>query len=290
MTEHAKTSSIVASIACVLFTTLLCLHLLTEGYYSLLMCGTGILSLALLGFHRIRELDLKNLKLVMDKIEQAKDDIFAREQTVRALAEDVAEIALLTGTDKLAHLLPSHLRDARYEREAYRARARDRVISLLQKAGVDSQKVSAAKASFDELIGYKLVMTFGDFLHSHISEANMKLQTDISQFGQELRKRDNPCTPDEHARVDSQVQNKYKEIAPALALNHRENVFEFICKHGSNLSQLKTELHKLSLLSPDTEKHIDDFQARLRTHGISETLVPTIASTVRLTRDGFAVR
>lgn len=68
-----------------LFTTLLIIGRLGELSYVTLCGGTLLLSLVLPSLDRLLELDIKNLKVVLKDIQQAKNDLFEREQELKAV-------------------------------------------------------------------------------------------------------------------------------------------------------------------------------------------------------------
>jgi hypothetical protein len=71
-----------------LFTWLLVHKELGAPSYAILMSILALVCLVIPVFQRLRELDLKNLKLTLDKIQEAKAEVFAKE-------EDLKESALL---------------------------------------------------------------------------------------------------------------------------------------------------------------------------------------------------
>ena len=68
-------AGIVGILCTVLFTVLLCLGHIGSTAFVMLLVALGLLCLALHGFSRLRELDLKQLKITLDRIEQVKSEI-----------------------------------------------------------------------------------------------------------------------------------------------------------------------------------------------------------------------
>jgi hypothetical protein len=68
-------AGVVAFLGVVLFTILLCLGHIGATAFVTLMLALGLFCLALHGFSRLRELDLKQLKITLDRIEQVKSEI-----------------------------------------------------------------------------------------------------------------------------------------------------------------------------------------------------------------------
>lgn len=77
---------IVGAVALILFTGLLMSKHLGQMSYVSLLTATGLVCLVLHGFSRLRELDLKNLKVTLDKMERVKEEIFAKEEDLRRVS------------------------------------------------------------------------------------------------------------------------------------------------------------------------------------------------------------
>jgi len=74
-----KVESIIAAVVAILgttlFTLLLYLERMGETSYMILLVTLGLISLALHGFSRLHELDLKQLRITLDRIEKVKSEI-----------------------------------------------------------------------------------------------------------------------------------------------------------------------------------------------------------------------
>lgn len=77
-----------------LFTVLLCQSIIGAAAYVFLISITALVSLVIHGFSRLKELDLKNLKLTLDKIEAVKRDIYAKEHDLKRAATVFARLIL----------------------------------------------------------------------------------------------------------------------------------------------------------------------------------------------------
>lgn len=84
-----------------LFTWLLVSKELGAPSYVIMMSVLALVCLVIPVFQRLRELDLKNLKLTLDKIEEAKAEVFAKEEDLKEstllLAELIAANSAVTG-------------------------------------------------------------------------------------------------------------------------------------------------------------------------------------------------
>lgn len=75
-----------------LITCLLVFDKIGQATYAVLFPIICILGLVLYGFRRLRELDLKNLRITLDKIEKTKQEIFAKEKDLRDIGLRLAKI------------------------------------------------------------------------------------------------------------------------------------------------------------------------------------------------------
>jgi hypothetical protein len=89
-----------SAVAFGIFTYLLWLRHIGEASYCFLVALTAMLGLVLHGFSRLQEFDLKNLRLVLRKIEETKQDLFVREEKLKAIALPLAQIIAFTGSSE----------------------------------------------------------------------------------------------------------------------------------------------------------------------------------------------
>lgn len=75
-----------------LFTFLLVHGQIGEVVYLALVALLALLCSVLPGFSRLRELDLRNLRLTLDRIEEVKEEVFAKEADLRNIAISLAKI------------------------------------------------------------------------------------------------------------------------------------------------------------------------------------------------------
>lgn len=92
MKSKSIAAIVVAALGTTLFTFLLVYHEIGSISYVTLLCALGLISLVLHGFSRIRELDLKNLKMTLDRIEEAKAEVFAKEADLKNITISLAQI------------------------------------------------------------------------------------------------------------------------------------------------------------------------------------------------------
>jgi len=90
----------ISVIVFIVFTALLYTDKLGEASYSFLVAATALFGLVLHGFDRLKELDLKNLRIVLGKLEETKKELFVREEKLKAIAVPLAHIVAFTGASE----------------------------------------------------------------------------------------------------------------------------------------------------------------------------------------------
>jgi hypothetical protein len=91
---------IIATIAFLVFTSLLWQGQVGEASYCFLVALAIMLGLVLHGFGRLQELDLKNLRLVLREIDETKRELLVREEKLKAIAIPLAQVIALTGASE----------------------------------------------------------------------------------------------------------------------------------------------------------------------------------------------
>lgn len=79
-------SFLIALLGITLFTTLLISKQFGPGYYCFLIALVILISLVIHGFDRLKELDLKNLRMTLSEIKATKEDIFAKQKDLEKTA------------------------------------------------------------------------------------------------------------------------------------------------------------------------------------------------------------
>jgi len=98
MKKQGILSVTVGAICFVTFTCLLVLSIIGSAAYSALLGLLAIVCIVIPVLGRLRELDLKNLKLTLEKIEEAKKDIYAKEESLKEAAHVLAELIAANST------------------------------------------------------------------------------------------------------------------------------------------------------------------------------------------------
>ena len=79
--SESSIAGLTALLGTLLFTTLLCLEKIGQVTYVSLLSLAAIVSLVLHGFSRVREIDIKNLKMVLDPMAEIKPGSYKDEST-----------------------------------------------------------------------------------------------------------------------------------------------------------------------------------------------------------------
>lgn len=90
----------ISTVAFIVFTLLLCLGRIGEVSYCFLVAASALLGIVLHGFGRLQELDLKNLRVVLRELQQTKQELYVREERLKAIALPLAQIIALTGASE----------------------------------------------------------------------------------------------------------------------------------------------------------------------------------------------
>jgi hypothetical protein len=91
---------VIFAIAFGTFTTLLFLGRIGEASYCFLFAASALFGLVLHGFARLKELDLKNLRVVLRELKQTKEELFVREEKLKAIALPLAEMIAFAGASE----------------------------------------------------------------------------------------------------------------------------------------------------------------------------------------------
>lgn len=88
----AMVGALVSAVAVAGFTTLLWLDRIGQAAYCFLLAGTALTGLVLAAFDRLGELDLKNMRIVLHEIRQARDELLISEQRLRHVALPIVKM------------------------------------------------------------------------------------------------------------------------------------------------------------------------------------------------------
>ena len=83
---------IIAIIGVAFFTTLLILNEINQPTYCFLIALVALITIVIFGFHRLQELDLKNLRVTLREIKATQKEIFAKEEDLKKTALLMSQI------------------------------------------------------------------------------------------------------------------------------------------------------------------------------------------------------
>ena len=121
---------------------------LNSGYFTVYMCVVLICGLAFYGFDRLKELDLKNFKLILNEIKTVKDDVYAKAATVKKIGEEVAEFTSFS-VITVGRFVGDDLQEKMLE-------ARDRIKVLLKELGSEEQKIESLVIPIEKMVLHDL--------------------------------------------------------------------------------------------------------------------------------------
>ena len=90
----------ISTVAFVVFTTLLYVGKIGEASYAFLIAATALFGLVLHGFDRLKEVDLKNLRIVLRELQETKKELFVREEKLKSIAIPLAQIVAFNGASE----------------------------------------------------------------------------------------------------------------------------------------------------------------------------------------------
>jgi len=131
-----------------LITYLLIKGKIGSGSYATLFICVILSSLALYGFPRLKELDLKNWKLVLFEMREVKKDIYAKAETMKKLGEEVARLTVFNIT-KVGRFATPDLQEEMLG-------ARDSVYAILREVGSDEDSIKEITNQIDSTVLYDL--------------------------------------------------------------------------------------------------------------------------------------
>lgn len=83
---------LVSTIGFITFTSLLVFSLINQFTYVTLLGMLTLLSILIPVLNRLKELDIKNLKMTLDKLEDTKNEIYAKEELLRNTSYKLSEL------------------------------------------------------------------------------------------------------------------------------------------------------------------------------------------------------
>jgi len=171
----------IAVLAFFAFTGLLAFGKIGEASYCFLLAGTALVALVVKGFNRLRELDLKNLKIVLADIERAKDELAVREERFKSVLIPLIQVIAYAGA---AEGRLSSRESAKLRRQWYQKK----LEILVNQLGVESaeakeiQKFINKYAEIDNLFGERGGLKTTDPDYQQVKEKIEALSNQINEM------------------------------------------------------------------------------------------------------------
>lgn len=103
---------------------------------------------ALYGFDRLKELNIKGLKVILSEAKEIKKDIYAKTETVKKLGEEVAELTAFN-VARVGRFAPPDLQKKMLE-------ARDKIRTILKEIGSDEERIKGICTQIEDMVLHDL--------------------------------------------------------------------------------------------------------------------------------------
>lgn len=174
----------------VLITYLLLIGKIGSVSFVTLFLGIAIVSTALYLSDRLKELDIKNLRLILAEVKEVKKDIYAKAEIVKKLGEELADLTAFNVTS-VGRFASKDLKEKMIE-------ARDRICAILKEVGSDENEINRVSARINDTVLHDLKWK----VHSMIQEITHKILTSGKQIDRNaIHKRAEELLFDKYDRV-----------------------------------------------------------------------------------------
>lgn len=184
----------------VLITYLLIIGKLGSVSFVTLFFGIVITATALYLSDRLKELDIKNLRLILAEVHEVKKDIYAKAETVKKLGEELADLTAFNVTS-VGRFAPKDLKEKMLE-------ARDKIKKILQEIGSDKIKVEQISSQINDMVLRDLKRE----VHSRIQEITHKMLSSGKQI-------DRPAI---HKKAEELLDDKYDRVKLVVYLKEQD--------------------------------------------------------------------
>jgi len=162
----------VCSVLLCLFTFLLWKGKLGGWHYTVLIIAIILSGFASYGFDRLKELDLKNLRIILAEAKEVRKDIYAKADMVKKFGEEMAELTAFTVT-RIGRFSQPDLKDKMIE-------TRNKITSVLKELGSDDAKIKNISKQVDDMVIHDLKFE----LLSGVQKAMQDITTDGEKIGE----------------------------------------------------------------------------------------------------------
>lgn len=148
MEPKSKIALLIGIIGTLIFTCLLLIDKIGPPIYLALMILLALTSFVINGFNRLREVDLKNLKMTLDQVNEVKIDLYEKAETVKKFGENMADLTAYQ-TTRVGRFAPDDLVERIYA-------ARNKIKAFLELLGSNKDTIAAITEPIDETIMHDL--------------------------------------------------------------------------------------------------------------------------------------
>jgi hypothetical protein len=131
-----------------LITFLLITKYISSSIYAILFSVILIIGIALYSFDRLKELDIKNLRIILSEAKEIRKDIYAKAEIVRKLGEEMADLTAFNVT-RVGRFAPPNLQEKMLE-------ARDKIKNILKEIGSSETKIKEISSQIEDMVLYDL--------------------------------------------------------------------------------------------------------------------------------------
>lgn len=219
----------------------------TSCFVTLLLFVLGVFT-----SERLREIDFKNLRLLLSEVRIAKDDLAVTRKEINALVEDLAYITMSIASEKsIGPLKREFDLERHFERERSRQLVTQRITQMLKKSGWDAKRIVDFSAAAESLTRENIQREVWWRIYSLICDGLGK------QFssGKLPRPKGDGYSPKDYAPTD-QVQAALAESNPRAAI---KSLLEPIDLWDTRLQELLSDYESFCADFPCVQKACDRF-------------------------------
>jgi hypothetical protein len=164
MKKSAIASMIIALTGLSLFTTLLSLKIIGEPTYIALLGLVTVVCFGILALKRIREFDIKNFKMTLDKMEEIQTNIFAKEEDLKQISSALFDISIALGSTVKIHQELIHKALSKTEDKGTVSMLRDWIEHQDSELDKVLLKINATNPDYSVRVSalYRLAQDYGD--------------------------------------------------------------------------------------------------------------------------------
>ena len=192
---------------------LLIIGKISSVHFCFLFLISILVALAFYVSDRLKELDIKNARLILTEVREAKEDIYAKAETVKKLGEALADFTAFNVT-QVGRFASKDLKEKMIE-------SRDKIVKVLHDIGSDETKVEQISSQINQVV----LRDLKEEVYSRIQEITHKVLTSGKQIDRNTV----------HKTAENLLFDKYD----------REKLVSFLKEQGVYESDLEQLLDKV---------------------------------------------